>query len=199
MDVGLLSGALMCPDRTVSRTQQEFFFQAEDGIRDTSETGVQTCALPIYCQDGGRGPELLSGHLRRGFRAPGLDGRDEAQARVLPLGALEVPRALEESERPAFEIHEAGHARRIVEERAVEAFSLHPACERERQADVRDLGSVLRAKAVLDDLELQDAHGAEHGVALEAVGVEKDLDGAFLGKLVEPLLGPALLLPSLDR
>src|SRR5437762_9468913 len=26
-----------------------FFFQAEDGIRDTSVTGVQTCALPISC------------------------------------------------------------------------------------------------------------------------------------------------------
>ena len=24
-----------------------FFFQAEDGIRDTEVTGVQTCALPI--------------------------------------------------------------------------------------------------------------------------------------------------------
>ena len=28
-----------------------FFFQAEDGIRDTSVTGVQTCALPIYPLD----------------------------------------------------------------------------------------------------------------------------------------------------
>src|SRR5437763_16809150 len=27
-----------------------FFFQAEDGIRDTSVTGVQTCALPILSQ-----------------------------------------------------------------------------------------------------------------------------------------------------
>src|SRR5438067_10441705 len=27
-----------------------FFFQAEDGIRDRNLTGVQTCALPIYCQ-----------------------------------------------------------------------------------------------------------------------------------------------------
>src|SRR5260370_10327416 len=30
-----------------------FFFQAEDGIRDSSVTGVQTCALPIssiHCQ-----------------------------------------------------------------------------------------------------------------------------------------------------
>src|SRR5436305_3874060 len=26
-----------------------FFFQAEDGIRDADVTGVQTCALPIYC------------------------------------------------------------------------------------------------------------------------------------------------------
>src|SRR5437879_2542892 len=28
-----------------------FFFQAEDGIRDTSVTGVQTCALPILVLD----------------------------------------------------------------------------------------------------------------------------------------------------
>src|SRR5256886_6762290 len=29
-----------------------FFFQAEDGIRDLTVTGVQTCALPIYsCAD----------------------------------------------------------------------------------------------------------------------------------------------------
>src|SRR5262249_58732882 len=30
------------------RTMRVFFFQAEDGIRDWSVTGVQTCALPIY-------------------------------------------------------------------------------------------------------------------------------------------------------
>ena len=28
-----------------------FFFQAEDGIRDWSVTGVQTCALPISSRD----------------------------------------------------------------------------------------------------------------------------------------------------
>src|SRR2546430_11417284 len=27
-----------------------FFFQAEDGIRDLTVTGVQTCALPIFRQ-----------------------------------------------------------------------------------------------------------------------------------------------------
>src|SRR5438445_5512910 len=29
-----------------------FFFQAEDGIRDIGVTGVQTCALPIFCLAG---------------------------------------------------------------------------------------------------------------------------------------------------
>src|SRR5437763_6400360 len=32
-----------------------FFFQAEDGIRDTSVTGVQTCALPISATGAGLG------------------------------------------------------------------------------------------------------------------------------------------------
>ena len=27
----------------------DFFFQAEDGIRDSPVTGIQTCALPIFC------------------------------------------------------------------------------------------------------------------------------------------------------
>src|SRR2546430_4008066 len=37
-----------------------FFFQAEDGIRDLTVTGVQTCALPIYFID-----ETKVAHLRR--------------------------------------------------------------------------------------------------------------------------------------
>src|SRR5437764_10687812 len=45
-----------------------FFFQAEDGIRDTSVTGVQTCALPIFAissllQDGK--PDDLVGYMIR--------------------------------------------------------------------------------------------------------------------------------------
>src|SRR5438270_13752776 len=32
-----------------------FFFQAEDGIRDLTVTGVQTCALPISCAGSGSG------------------------------------------------------------------------------------------------------------------------------------------------
>ena len=38
-----------------------FFFQAEDGIRDTSVTGVQTCALPISrC---GSAPTFYTAHF----------------------------------------------------------------------------------------------------------------------------------------
>src|SRR5262249_58070334 len=33
------------------RRGEVFFFQAEDGIRDWSVTGVQTCALPILVRD----------------------------------------------------------------------------------------------------------------------------------------------------
>src|SRR2546430_11199824 len=52
-----------------------FFFQAEDGIRDLTVTGVQTCALPI------------SGALRGPHRHPlsNVDGED-------PLPHLAVPR-----------------------------------------------------------------------------------------------------------
>src|SRR5580693_4403491 len=35
--------------RSVETGQSIFFFQAEDGIRDGTVTGVQTCALPILC------------------------------------------------------------------------------------------------------------------------------------------------------
>src|SRR5260370_37119380 len=41
-----------------------FFFQAEDGIRDSSVTGVQTCALPISRR-------VCRGAALRGY----LDGR----------------------------------------------------------------------------------------------------------------------------
>src|SRR5260370_2664035 len=62
-----------------------FFFQAEDGIRDSSVTGVQTCALPIYPE---RAPQVLRslGEMTAYFQAA------VAQQRVHPreglIGAL---------------------------------------------------------------------------------------------------------------
>src|SRR5256885_4727489 len=40
-----------------------FFFQAEDGIRDYKVTGVQTCALPIWPEEGARVVELRARRL----------------------------------------------------------------------------------------------------------------------------------------
>src|SRR5256886_12514522 len=37
----------------ISKAASYFFFQAEDGIRDLTVTGVQTCALPISCSNSG--------------------------------------------------------------------------------------------------------------------------------------------------
>src|SRR5256886_9998599 len=60
----------------LSLTNCVFFFQAEDGIRDLTVTGVQTCALPI--SDGARKPP---------DRVFGLGGGDPPRA---PVGARRV-------------------------------------------------------------------------------------------------------------
>src|SRR5437764_7515135 len=76
-----------------------FFFQAEDGIRDTSVTGVQTCALPILDVGAKRDsaaqhpPARVAGaqvverqleHLRDlgGRRRPRVAGLDQADERI---------------------------------------------------------------------------------------------------------------------
>src|SRR5437764_5094882 len=55
-----------------------FFFQAEDGIRDTSVTGVQTCALPIcvVLRDGA----LVVGGVAGGEHGAG-DGAERSEER----------------------------------------------------------------------------------------------------------------------
>src|SRR5437773_10502813 len=55
---------------TPSFNTMDFFFQAEDGIRDRDVTGVQTCALPINALfrrvDALRRPETPGEIMRRG-------------------------------------------------------------------------------------------------------------------------------------
>src|SRR6266481_7705540 len=53
-----------------------FFFQAEDGIRDGTVTGVQTCALPIS-------GETAMGELRRGVLAFDIAGSIPAGSTIL--------------------------------------------------------------------------------------------------------------------
>src|SRR2546430_17683591 len=56
---------------------QFFFFQAEDGIRDLTVTGVQTCALPIsYLPP--LGPEW--------YDVGRADDTEESRNRVIPAG-----------------------------------------------------------------------------------------------------------------
>src|SRR2546430_17642315 len=67
-----------------------FFFQAEDGIRDLTVTGVQTCALPIYRGDlAGEGCPLVAGLLRVcGGAAGALPRRGEPR---LDLRGVHLP------------------------------------------------------------------------------------------------------------
>src|SRR5256886_2902055 len=60
-----------------------FFFQAEDGIRDLTVTGVQTCALPIYQALERYGRDLTE-LARRGKLDPVI-GRDEEIRRVIQV------------------------------------------------------------------------------------------------------------------
>src|SRR2546430_9102050 len=55
-----------------------FFFQAEDGIRDLTVTGVQTCALPIY----------LRLCLRKGYARLELGNRAQHVKLAAPKRAL---------------------------------------------------------------------------------------------------------------
>src|SRR2546430_16311116 len=57
-----------------------FFFQAEDGIRDLTVTGVQTCALPI--SDGGETGRLVIA-VRRQTETVSLPGIGVVRARVV--------------------------------------------------------------------------------------------------------------------
>src|SRR2546430_15080396 len=67
-----------------------FFFQAEDGIRDLTVTGVQTCALPIYSKAAANAPLLydVQTGLQAFCRGAGIDAERlpaDAQTRLLHL------------------------------------------------------------------------------------------------------------------
>src|SRR2546430_9239569 len=71
-----------------------FFFQAEDGIRDLTVTGVQTCALPIF----------VHGEDRDDTGVRELSGGPGFAQEALPFGGLEGPLGREQLDRdPAVE------------------------------------------------------------------------------------------------
>src|SRR5262249_41644956 len=90
-----------------------FFFQAEDGIRDWSVTGVQTCALPISHTPGVRahahdGPALARHHAVE-HRPRAVDHAPEIELDLLfPLRALLLDE--EPVEGPAHVVDEHVHS-----------------------------------------------------------------------------------------
>src|SRR5437763_16853972 len=85
------------------------FFQAEDGIRDTSVTGVQTCALPISRKAGA--PESGRAH-------PDVDDHVEDRAaqhaHQLSLRPLEL--VVQPAQGPAFRERLRSEERRVGKE-----------------------------------------------------------------------------------
>src|SRR5882762_7567249 len=90
-----------------------FFFQAEDGIRDSSVTGVQTCALPIS-------PEpapvpVAKAPVRVSFEAEPLFSFDKSVVRSDQRGKLdEFVASLKGTKYDSIEV--IGHADRIGSE-----------------------------------------------------------------------------------
>src|SRR5688572_31955360 len=65
-----------------------FFFQAEDGIRDLTVTGVQTCALPICTLDALTVDAVVEGALEAG-QVVGGDVDQGAPAEPVEVGVKE--------------------------------------------------------------------------------------------------------------
>src|SRR2546427_5840827 len=91
-----------------SRSYICFFFQAEDGIRDLTVTGVQTCALPIF---------LVKRDAPLGLRIF-LPARDDTKClQILRLKTQRRLRKTDETPQQQSGAHEHNHAR--SEERRV--------------------------------------------------------------------------------
>src|SRR5437762_13910599 len=77
--------------------QSFFFFQAEDGIRGTSVTGVQTCALPISPRRGAGGSGAAD-RLTRTRPHLGAVVLNEAASRVSEIGRASCRERVGEAE-----------------------------------------------------------------------------------------------------
>src|SRR5205085_6535433 len=67
-----------------------FFFQAEDGIRDLTVTGVQTCALPIFGFGVGGAGSMGAGCGNGKSGNVGPTGAHGAGATAVDIGSLDL-------------------------------------------------------------------------------------------------------------
>src|SRR5688572_31879560 len=72
-----VSGA--CLGHSRLETTQVYFFQAEDGIRALTVTGVQTCALPIFEHRARRRDVAFAGQRTHDSREAAREVDDAAQ------------------------------------------------------------------------------------------------------------------------
>src|SRR2546430_10366782 len=71
-----------------------FFFQAEDGIRDLTVTGVQTCALPIWRLSGLCRFDRGDGHRKRLLHWPDHNRKDLRKKLIGPHKSIQVAGAI---------------------------------------------------------------------------------------------------------
>src|SRR5207245_6482701 len=79
---------------------QFFFFQAEDGIRDATVTGVQTCALPI--SNGASTVEARIAGFREALFSYGVPLEADSVQRLASITEAELKRLLDSIRPEAF-------------------------------------------------------------------------------------------------
>src|SRR5256886_32868 len=153
-------------DHTVCRSVFVFFFQAEDGIRDLTVTGVQTCALPISAavasvRSGARSGPLLQRPALRGLG----HRRQLAVARGTPvLRRGQTGAAVRERQRRTA----AGAARGPGRDTAAHLLGRRGAAAR-AAAGGRAHGNLMRSINPLGQLEIvmDNGHGGKETRYLE--------------------------------
>src|SRR5207245_4223338 len=104
-----------------------FFFQAEDGIRDATVTGVQTCALPISTVEQHAAESREVGGRREHPRVAG-DTPEQARAPIVRLALEQV--AVGVVRRRHAALHGvAGAERRVAQVERAEEHALEVAVE----------------------------------------------------------------------
>src|SRR2546430_7310080 len=107
-----------------------FFFQAEDGIRDLTVTGVQTCALPIFLASGSSFPRSLPAD------GSGAQSAKRGSSPVTVAGAAPVSHRL-----PV-------HRRELLIGKELGRILRHPEPRRRRRISKCDGLAILRSFAV---------------------------------------------------